>query len=98
MYRIFDVPPEHRKRIDEVLKDDAVSRQSITIRAGDALGLRDRGTLVILEGDPAVLARAAELFGDAAKALEGDAAEDAYRRFKDQEDDVASGVGMIFGG
>ena len=99
MYAIFDVKPADGARIDEVLsdpKDDLVSRQSIAIRDGAALGFPDLARLVLVEGSEAGVARAVERFAFATR-LAGDKAESVYRAIKSQEDDVASGVGFIFG-
>ncbi len=97
MYAIFDVKALNRPRIDEVLKDDLVSRQSIAIREAPVLGFPGLGTLVLVEGAEAALVRAAALFKDIAAKLEGSQAEAVYRAWKSQEDDVASGIGLIFG-
>ncbi|MBI4416111.1 MAG: hypothetical protein HY557_03915 [Euryarchaeota archaeon] len=97
MYAVFDVKPSDGPKIDEALKDDLVSRQSIAIREGAALGFPDLGRLVLIEGSDSALARAAELFRGFAAKLEGPRAEAVYQAFRAQEDDVASGVGLIFG-
>jgi hypothetical protein len=99
VYEIFDVKPADAGKIDEVLSDkvdDLVSRQSIALRDGSALGFPEFGRLVIVEGTDAGVARAVQRFAFAAK-LEGAKAEAVYKAFKAQEDDVASGVGLIFG-
>lgn len=99
MYAIFDVKPEDRAKVDEVLsdpQDDLVSRQSIAIREGAALGFPDFAMLVLVEGTEVGVARAVERFAFATR-LSGEKAEGVYRAIKSQEDDVASGVGLIFG-
>jgi len=97
MYLIFSVPSDKRSKTDEILRDDIVSRQSIIIRDCTALGLKDLGLLILIEGDDAAVKRAQELLKDLAKALEGGQASDVYQRFKNEADQVGSGVGLIFG-
>jgi hypothetical protein len=97
MYAIFSVPPDKRSKADEILKDDIVSRQSIVLRDCSTLGLKDLGLLILIEGEETAVKRSQELFKDLAKRLEGAQAVDVYERFKKETDEVASGVGFIFG-
>lgn len=97
MYAVFDVKPGDRAKGDAVIQDDVVSRQSIAVREGGALGFPDLGVVYLIEGAEPALARAGELFRDIGMKLEAAKAEPVYRAIKSQEDDVASGIGMIFG-
>ncbi len=96
MFKVFSVPPAKKPQKDEVLKDDLVSRQSIVERDADALGFPGLGTLVLVEGDEMALARAAELFKGIAEELPPAKAAAVRQKIRDQEDDVAAGVGLIF--
>ncbi|HKZ64277.1 MAG TPA: hypothetical protein VJ400_07535 [Thermoplasmata archaeon] len=97
MYAVFDVKPEAKANGDAVLQDDVVSRQSIAVREGRALGFPDHGLLYLIEGAESVLARAEELFRGFGSKLAPEPARAVYEAIKSQEDDVASGIGMIFG-
>ncbi len=97
MYRIFRVPVGQAAKIDALLKDEVVSRQSLVVRESRSLGVDGEGTLVLVEGTEAGLAQAETLLKEAGKALVGAEAENAYRRFKAQDEDAASGMGLIFG-
>jgi len=97
-YEIFDVKKENRSKIDEPLKDDLVSRQSILVREAKVLDLKDFDVLVLIEGDKDALAKAKELFSDIGKTLEGQDKELVYKKFKDEEGEVLGGMGLIFGG
>jgi len=103
MYAVFEVKRADAAKIDATLQDhanpkvDLVSRQSIAIRDAGSLGLPGEGRLVLIEGTDAALAAAGELFQGFASRLQGAAAEAAYRAFKSQDEDVASGIGLIFG-
>lgn len=99
MYAIFDVKAADRSKIEEVLtdtSDDLVSRQSVTIRDGDVLGFPDLARIVLIEGSEAGVGHAVRRFAFATR-ITGERAEAVYRAIKSQEDDVASGVGLIFG-
>ena len=96
MFKVFSVPPAKKLQKDEVLKDDLVSRQSIAERDADALGFPGLGTLVLVEGDEKAVARASELFKGVAEELPPEKAAAVRQRIRDQEDDVAAGVGLIF--
>ena len=97
MYRVFSVPPTSASRIDSVLGDDRVGRQSIAVRVADALGFQGKGILVIIEGEDSALARADTLFHGIGTALPRAEAEAVYRAVKSQEDSATSGMGLIFG-
>jgi hypothetical protein len=51
----------------------------------------------VIEGTEAGLAAATELFKDVGAKLDGPRAEAVYRAIRAQEDDAASGLGLIFG-
>ena len=96
MFKVFSVPPAERSRKEAVLNDDVVSRQSIAEREADALGFRGLGILVLVEGDERAVARAAELFKGIGEDLPTEKAAAIRKRIREQDDDAASGVGLIF--
>src|SRR5205814_796085 len=79
------------------LSDDLVSRQSVTVREARSLGLKGDDRFIVIEGSEAGLARAVELLKDVAPPLEGAKADDVYRRLRSQDEQAASGMGLIFG-
>ena len=97
MFVIFSVPPEKRSKADEILRDDIISRQSIVMRDCSALGLKDLGFIIMIEGEEGAVKRAKDMFKEVGKVLEGTQAVDIYDRFRKESEDVASGVGLIFG-
>ncbi|HWM51389.1 MAG TPA: hypothetical protein VNO76_08600 [Thermoplasmata archaeon] len=97
MYRVFRVPSAKASEADVVWKDDIVSRQSITAREAKSLGMTGDDRYVLIEGSEPGIARATELLEDIAKALAGAEAERVYRRFRAQDEEAASGMGLIFG-
>ena len=97
MYRIFRVPAAQATQVDLVWKDDLVSRQSLTSRDAKSLGLPGDDRYVLVEGSDAGIARAKELLKGLAHALAGAEAERVYQRFRAQDEQAASGMGLIFG-
>ena len=97
MFKVFSVPPTRKSEKDAILKDDRVSRQSIVEREADALGFPGLGSLILVEGEDASVARAAELFKGVGEDLPAGKAAAVRQKIREQEDDVAAGVGSIFG-
>jgi hypothetical protein len=52
---------------------------------------------VVVEGTDPALARAMELLKDVARPMRGSEAERVYQRFRAQDEEAASGMGLIFG-
>jgi hypothetical protein len=96
-YVIFSVPNEHKNKIKEIIRDDIVSRQSITTRDAGAIKVEREVQFVLIEGDESALERAKELFKDISTVEEGTAAEEIYAKFKEDEAEAAASVGFIFG-
>ncbi len=97
MHAIYEVPVENKGKIDQVLKDDLVSRQSITIRDAAALSMEGKETYVLIEGSDEALEKADELFKEVGKKLEGGDAEDTYRMIKEKDEAAEGGMGLLFG-
>ena len=134
MYAVFSVEKNNIGKADEILKDDAVSRQSIAIRDASALGVDSENRYILIEGNEQAIKRAEELFKGIEEKLaeeeigkgveiepeeelleaseekaeeaskkeigrklpEKDASE-IYDKIKKEEENVAEGVGFIFG-
>lgn len=96
MYRIFRLPPAQADKVNLLMADDIVSRQSVTVRDAKSLGLEGEDRYILVEGSEAALSRASELVKDSAP-LKGAEAEDVYRQFRSQDDQAVSGMGLIFG-
>ena len=96
-YIIISVPNENRNKIKEILRDDLVSRQSITQRDAGALKIEKEVQFVLIEGEDAALERAKDLFKEVGELEGGQVAEDIYSKFKKDEEGAAAGVGFIFG-
>lgn len=74
--------------VNTILMDDVISRQSISVRDSD------EGKLVLLEGSEEAIKIAEELAPETR--IEGDDAEAVFKEIKDEEQNVAAGIGAIF--
>ena len=97
VYRVFRFPAAQTEKADLLLKDDLVSRQSVTVRDATSLGLPGTDRCVLVEGSEAGVARAVELLKGISEPLGGAEADGVYRRFRSQDEEAASGMGFIFG-
>ncbi len=98
MYRVYRIPVAKMSAMELVYKDNLAGRQSVTVRDAKTLGVGGEGSLVLIEGSDDGIARADTLLKDAATILSGAEAETAYRAFRAQDEDAASGMGFVFGG
>jgi hypothetical protein len=97
VYRVFRIPAAQVEKVNLVIGDDLVGRQSVTVRDAKALGLKGDDRYVVVEGSEPALARAVELLKGIADPLDAAKADDVYRRFRAQDDQAVSGMGLIFG-
>jgi len=97
-YAIFEVKKDQIGKIDQVIRDDIVSRQSITTRDAGALDIDKEVTYVKIEGSEEGIKRAEELFKEIdVKRLPEKEAQEINEKMKSQDDSAAVGMGMIFG-
>ncbi len=98
MYHVYRIQTAKMAALDLVYQDNLAGRQSITVREAKTLGVGGEGSLVLVEGSDEGVARADALLREGATALTGADAEAAYRAFRSQDEDAASGMGFVFGG
>ena len=97
-YLIFEVNRSDIGKIDQVLKDDTVSRQSITTRDASSLEIEKDALYVKIEGSKDGLKRAEELFKEIGiKKLRDKDATEINKKIVSQDESAATGMGMIFG-
>lgn len=97
MYIVIKVDKKNSSRIDELYKEDLVSRQSIVRREGISLGLNDDFIYVLVEGSERGVEKAKEIASDFATIIPQKEMEEIYRRFKEQDESSLEGMGSIFG-
>ncbi|MDG6229356.1 MAG: hypothetical protein QCH96_05270 [Candidatus Thermoplasmatota archaeon] len=97
-YIIFEVKKDQIGKINEMLKDDVVNRQSVLTRDAHALGIDKDVSYFKVEGSDEGLKRALELAEEyELKKLDEKEASDVNQKILDEEDSAADGMGMIFG-
>jgi hypothetical protein len=96
-YAIFCVEKTQASKINKILRDDLISRQSILVRDATALNIEKDVRYVLIEGNEDALKKAEELFLETGKKIADEDAKSIYDKIKAEESDVAEGVGFIFG-
>ena len=97
VYVIFEIKSEDVGKINSMIKDDLVSRQSILTRDASSLDLKGDASYVKIEGSDAGLKQAKALAKELGfKVLSAKKAGEINQSIAEQEDSAASGMGMIF--
>ena len=97
-YIIFEVKTEDVGKINQLLKDDIVSRQSILTRDSSSLNIDKDVSYLKIEGSEEGLKKAEEIAKEFKfKKLKKNESEKINKKIEEQEDSAADGMGMIFG-
>jgi len=96
-YAIFEIKKEDESAVEEIKKDDLVSRQSIWTRDAKSLGIEGDSVFLKIEGDEEAIKKAEEILGERAKKLEGEERERVNEKFIADEEKASEGMGFIFG-
>ncbi len=97
-YVIFEVKTKDVGKINQMLKDDLVSRQSILTRDSSSLSIDKDVSYVKIEGSKKGLKKAEEIAKDMKfKKLNKKKSGEVNKKIEEQEDSAADGMGMIFG-
>jgi hypothetical protein len=97
-YVIFEVKSENISKINDLLKDDLVSRQSILTRDSSSLNIDKNVSYLKIEGSNEGIKKAEELAKELEfKKLSKKDAEEIHKKIEEQENSAADGMGMIFG-
>ena len=96
-YVIFEIKSAEAGKIQTILQDDIVNRQSIVIRDANSVEMKGTASYLKVEGSPEGLKRAEELAKELGmKKLPDKKAQKIEDKIKEQEDSAATGMGMIF--
>ena len=96
-YIIFELKSDEFGKIDKIVKDDLVSRQSILTRDSSSLNISGQFLYLKIEGSEEGLKKAEELAKELGlKKLEKKKAKEVNDKIEAQEDSAATGMGMIF--
>jgi hypothetical protein len=97
-YVIFEVKSENISKINDLLKNDLVSRQSILTRDSSSLNIDKDVSYLKIEGSSEGIKKAKELAKEYEfKKLSAKEAEEINKKIEEQENSAADGMGMIFG-
>jgi hypothetical protein len=97
MREVFFVKKENKSKVEDALKkDDLVSRQSIIIRECNAMGFREEGYFFIIDAGHEAMKKTEELVKGIAEKFKH--AKEVLKKFDDEEESAAEGLGMILGG
>ena len=94
MYAVFKFEKGNGK-IEEIFKDEMISRQTLIKRDGKSLDLEDNYIYLLVEGSEDAVNKARAMASDSE--LKGEEEEEIYRKIKDAEDEASAGLGAIFG-
>jgi hypothetical protein len=96
-YIIFEIKKEGTIKINNIIKDDLVSRQSITTRDANSLDIKGDATYLKIEGSTDGLKKAEEMAKELGfKKLADKKAKNINEKIEAQDDSAATGMGMIF--
>ncbi len=96
-YVIFELKSEDAGKINKIIKEDIVSRQSILTRDSSSLNLKGDFLYLKIEGSDEGIKKAEELAKEfEIKKLNKKKAKEINEKILEQEDSAASGMGMIF--
>ena len=96
-YVIFEIKSEETGKIQTILQDNIVNRQSIVIRDANSLNIKEAVSYLKVEGSSEGLKRAEELAKELEiKKVPDNEAKKINEKIKEQEDSAATGMGMIF--
>lgn len=96
-YAIFEIEKGKAHVVDEIKKDDLISRQSIWTRDAASLGIEGDTLFLKIEGDEQALKKAEEFLKETARPLEGDKKEEVNAKFVADDEKASEGMGFIFG-
>jgi hypothetical protein len=96
-YVIFEIKKEDTIKINNIIKDDLVSRQSITTRDANSLDIKGDATYLKIEGGKDALKKAEGMAKELGfKKLTDKKAKEVNKKIEAQDDSAATGIGMIF--
>ncbi|MBI4167927.1 MAG: hypothetical protein HY515_03145 [Candidatus Aenigmarchaeota archaeon] len=97
MDAVYFIPRKDFSEIEQaLLKDDLVSRQSLTFRNAANFDSKEDAVCVRISGSEEALFKAKEIIAGKGKLIEGAEKERILKQIADEEDVVAQGFGNIF--
>lgn len=97
MREVFHVKSENKAKAEEaVKKDDTVNRCSIVLKSAYALGFKEEGYFIVIDGPEEFLKRAEDLLKGLAEPYKNKDA--VLKKLDDEENSAIDGFGVILGG
>ena len=93
-YVIVRLKSDEKVLEKSLLSEDIITRQSISIREGEALGKEGGVEYILVEGSEEAVERVKEIAPN--NILEGKEAEEIYNKIKAEEENAVSGMGFVF--
>ena len=93
-YVIVRLKSDEKALEKSLLSEDIITRQSISIREGEALGKEGGVEYILVEGSEEAVMRVKEIAPN--NILEGKEAEEIYNKIKAEEENAVSGMGFVF--
>ncbi len=93
---IFEVPNDRRSKLDEVLRDDLLARQSHKLRDAATVGGRSGHLIIQIDGSPDAVAKAETMLRDVGSRLPAKDAEALRARLQEEDEAASQGMGLLF--
>lgn len=95
-WTIFQVPTDRRAKLDEVLRDDIVARQSHKLRDAATLGGPAGQLFIQVDGSPDGVAKAETLLKEIGTKLPPKEGEALRTRLQEEDEAASTGMGLFF--
>ncbi|MCI4369600.1 MAG: hypothetical protein L3K09_08590 [Thermoplasmata archaeon] len=95
-WTLFRLPGAKKTELEELLKEDQLSRQSQKVRDAASVGGPSGELYVLIEGGAPAIAHAESLLSPIATKVGGADGQALYKKFKDEEENASSGMGLFF--
>jgi hypothetical protein len=95
-WTLYRVASARRASLEEVLRDDRLSRQSHKLRDAATIGGPAGELFVLIEGAPEAVRRADELLAPLGTKLGAAEGEALYRRLREEDENASAGMGLFF--
>jgi len=95
-WTIFQVPNDRRAKLDEVLRDEVIARQSHKLRDAATLGGPSGHLFIQIDGSAEAVAKAETLLRDIGSKLPTKEAEALRARLQEEDEAASTGMGLFF--
>jgi len=95
-WTIFQVPSDRRAKLDEVLRDEIIARQSHKLRDAATLGGPSGNLYVQIEGSAEAVTKAESMLRDLGTKLPPKEADALRARLQEEDEAASSGMGLFF--